>query len=348
MVRVDEVSFRKTMTALILTFLVVLSFFLIKPVLMSIVVALILVFIFSPIYDWLLKRIKSPNVTVSIIIVFLLTIIIIPMWFLLPLLIRQSFRIFQATQQIDFITPLQNIFPPLFATEQFSNEIGSIISSFTSNAANFVVNTFADMLLKLPTISLQLVVVFFTFFYVLRDREKVLRYVGSLSPFSKEMEKKLVHYSKGITSSVIYGQVIVGIVQGLIVGIGFFVFGVSNALFLTLLAALAGIFPIIGTILVWVPVMIYLITAGDNVAAIGVFAFGMISSTIDNILRPMIVSRRTDLHTAIIIVGMIGGAFMFGILGIILGPLILAYLVIIVELYRKKDIPNSLIREESN
>lgn len=346
MVRVDEVSFRKTMTGLILVVLTILSFFLLKPVLMAIVIALILAFIFSPVYDWLNKKIKSPNITVSIIILFLLALIVLPVWFLTPLLIRQSFRMFQAIQQIDFVAPLQNLFPSLFASEQFSSEIGGIISSFTSDAANFIVNFFASIILNFPTLSLQLVVVLFTFFYVLRDKEKVIKYVGSLSPFSKDVEKKLFHYSKGIASSVIYGQVIIGIIQGLIVGIGFFVFGVSNALFLTLLAALAGIFPIIGTILVWVPVMIYLITAGNNVAAIGIFIFGMFSSSIDNILRPLIVSRRTDLHTAVVIVGMIGGIFMFGILGVILGPLILAYLIIIIELYRKKNIPDSLIREE--
>lgn len=346
MVGIDEISIRRTLTAFIFLILAVLSFLLIKPVLMAIVVALILAFVFSPVYDWLLKRIKSPNLTVSMIIAFVLVIIVLPLWFLTPILIKQSFKIFQATQQIDFVTPLQNIFPSLFATEQFSSEIGGIISSFTSNAANYVVNFFARLLLDFPKLSLQLVVVLFTFFYVLRDKEKVLKYISGLSPFSKDVERKFAYYSKGISSSVIYGQVIVGIIQGIIVGIGLFVFGISNALFLTLLAALAGIFPIIGTALVWIPVMIYLIIAGNNVSAIGIFIFGIFSSTIDNFLRPMIVSRRTDLHTAVVIVGMIGGIFMFGILGVILGPLILAYLIIIIELYRKKDIPDSLIKEE--
>ncbi len=346
MVRVDEVYFRKIMTALILIVLTVLSFFLLRPVLMAIILALILAFIFSPVYDWLNKKLKKPNLSVSIIILFILAIIILPIWFLTPLLIRQSFKIFQAIQQVDFVTPLQRIFPSFFTSDQFSAEIGGIISSFTSDAANFIVNFFADFLLNFPTLSLQLVVVLFTFFYVLRDKDKVIEYIESLSPFSKAVEKKLFDYSRGIASSVIYGQVIIGMVQGIIVGIGFFLFGVSNALVLTLLAMLAGIFPIVGTVLVWIPVMIYLIIAGNNFAAIGVFIFGMISSTVDNFLRPMIVSKATDLHTGIVIVGMIGGLFLFGILGLIIGPLILAYLIIILELYRKKDVPEILIKQE--
>lgn len=345
MANVDENYFRKTISAFILIALAVLSFFLLKPVLMAIIVALILAFIFSPIYDFLVKKTNSKNFSVSLIMVFLLIIIFLPIWFLTPILIDQSLKVFQATQQIDFVGPLQKIFPALFASDQFSNEIGLIISSFTTKMANLLVNLFAGIILNFPTIFLQLIVVFFSFYFVLRDKKEVMNYVRSISPFSKEVEKKLFESSKGITASVIYGQVIVGVVQGIIVGIGFLIFGVPNALFLTLLAILAGIFPVIGTAIVWLPVLIYFMIAGNTISAIGILVFGAISTTIDNFLRPMIVSKRTNLHSAIVIIGMIGGLFMFGILGVILGPLILAYLIILLEVYRKRTFPNILIRE---
>lgn len=345
MTNIDENYFRKTISVFVLIALAVLSFFLLKPVLMAIIVALILAFIFSPIYDFLVKRTNSKNISVSLIMVFLLIIIFLPIWFLTPILIDQSLKVFQATQQIDFVGPLQKIFPALFASDQFSNEIGLIISSFTTKMANFLVNFFAGIILNFPTIFLQLIVVFFSFYFVLRDKKEVMNYVRSISPFSKEVEKKLFESSKGITASVIYGQVIVGVVQGIIVGIGFLIFGVPNALFLTLLAILAGIFPVIGTAIVWLPVLIYFMIAGNTLPAIGILVFGAISTTIDNFLRPMIVSKRTNLHSAIVIIGMIGGLFMFGILGVILGPLILAYLIILLEVYRKKTFPNILIRE---
>jgi predicted PurR-regulated permease PerM len=345
MMGVDENYFRKTVSGFILIALAVLSFFLLKPVLMAIIVALILAFIFDPVHDLLVKKTKSKNISVSLIIVFLLIIILLPLWFLTPIIIDQSLKVFQATQQIDFVAPLQKVFPALFASEQFSNEIGLIVSTFTTKMANFLVNFFSSIILHFPTIFLQLVVVFFTFYFVLRDKKEVLGYVRSISPFSKEVEKKLFDSSKGITASVIYGQVIVGVMQGIIVGIGFLIFGVPNALFLTLLAILAGIFPVIGTTIVWLPVVIYFMVAGNNLQSIGILIFGLISSTVDNFLRPMIVSKRTDLSSAIVIIGMIGGLFMFGILGVILGPLILAYLIILLEVYRKKPFPKILIRK---
>jgi predicted PurR-regulated permease PerM len=107
-----------------------------------------------------------------------------------------------------------------------------------------------------------------------------------------------------------------------------------------------GILPILGTPLVWVPVAIYMFIAGNNVAGWGVVVFGIISSTIDNILRPIFVSKMTKVHSGIVLISMVGGIFLFGILGIVIGPLIVAYLLIILELYRKKPVPGLIIQEE--
>jgi predicted PurR-regulated permease PerM len=122
---------------------------------------------------------------------------------------------------------------------------------------------------------------------------------------------------------------------------------VPNALFFTLLASLAGILPVIGTTLVWLPMAIYLLASGNTISAIGVTAFGLISSSIDNFLRPVIVSRKTKMHPAIVLVGMIGGLFFFGVLGFILGPLILAYLIILLEVYKNKRSSIVFIKENN-
>ena len=341
----DNIHTKKIMAMILLISLIVLSFFLIRPVLLSIIIAFILAFIFTPVYDFLYKYTKSKNLSAALIVFFLILLIILPIWFLTSILIEQAFGIFQASQQIDFVTPLKSIFPSLFASEQFSAEIGSILSSFTSRVANSIVNSLAQIILNFPTIALQLVVVFFTFFFVLRDKDKVVDYVKSLLPFSKEVEKKIFEYSKGITSSVLYGQVIIGILQGIIAGLGFFIFGVPNALFLTSMAMMAGIFPIIGTTIIWLPVAIYLFIGGNTVSAVGVVLFGLISSTIDNFLRPMIVARRTKIHSSILLISMIGGLFLFGILGFILGPLVISYLLIMLEIYRNRRTPEVFIQE---
>ena len=346
MTTINELYFEKVMTAIILIFLVVLSFLLLKPILLSIIFGLILAFVFTPVYQWFYKKTKSKNLSASIIIAVLILSIFLSIWFLTPILITQSFKIFQATLQIDFVSTLKGIFPGFFSSPQFSNQISSVFSSFLTNTSNSITNSLTNMLLDLPALSMQILVVLFTFFFVLRDQEQISDYIKSLLPFPKEVENKLFKYSSEITKSVLYGQVIIGIIQGLVAGIGFFIFGVPNALFLTLLAAIMGILPILGTPIVWAPVAIYMFIAGNNTGGWGIVVFGVISSTIDNILRPLFIARRTSISSAIILISMIGGLFFFGLLGFVIGPLVIAYLLIILELYRKK--PTGLIIHEDS
>lgn len=335
---IDESYFKKQGTLIILLILIVLSFLILKPILLSIIVGVILAVVFAPVYDLILKITNSKNLSSTIICVFLALLIILPIWFLTPIILKQSFEVYLFAQQIDFATPLKSFFPSAFASEAFSDEIASILFSFVTNLANTAVNSFSKFILNFPAFFFQLIVVFFTLFFVLRDKEQFSEYVKGVSPFSKDVEKKLFKSSRNITLSVIYGQVFIGLIQGIITGIGFFIFNVNNALFLTLLASLAGIFPIIGTTIIWLPVAVYLFIGDNTFASVGVVIFGVFASSIDNILRPMIVSRRTRMHPLILLIGMIGGLFFFGILGFILGPLILAYIFIILETYRKENV----------
>jgi len=343
----DDFYFKKITTTIPLIVLIVLSFFLLKPILLSIILGLILAFVFTPVYDKLYKITKSKNVSASLICLLLILLIILPLWFFTPIIVDQSIKIYLASQQMDFVTPIKNIFPSLFASEKFSAEIGSIIHSFVTKATNSLMNSLSQLILNFPTLFLQSLVVFFTFFFVLRDKEQLVSYIKSLLPVPKDIEKKLFESSKGITSSVIYGQIVVGIIQGLLIGVGFFIFSVPNALFLTFLACLAGVFPIIATAIIWVPVVIYFLIAGNTFPAIGIIIFGSISSSIDNFLRPIIVSKRTQMPSSLVLIGMIGGLFLFGVLGLILGPLILAYLLIVLEIYRKKDVSGIFIQQLS-
>jgi predicted PurR-regulated permease PerM len=116
---------------------------------------------------------------------------------------------------------------------------------------------------------------------------------------------------------------------------------------LTFLSIVAGVLPLIGSWIVWVPTVIVLLISGNTSQAVGLTIYGvLIVAWIDNILRPIIVSRRTSINPAIVLIGMIGGLFAFGFLGLILGPLILSYVILVTELYRQKQSESILIKEE--
>lgn len=334
----DEYIKRITSLAIIAT-LVVLSFLLLKPILMSIITGIVLAFIFYPIYTKLNKHFSNKNIAATIIALFLVLIIIIPTWFLTPMLLDETIHIFRVSQGIDLVTPLQELFPSLFASEDFSNEIGRTIQQFITGLTNSVMNMVSKLLLNFPTLLLQLMVALFTFYFVLRDNDDFVNYIQTLLPFSKAIEKKLFKSSRDITFSILYGQVLVGIGQGLLAGASFLIFGIENALLLTILAAVAGILPIIGSSIIWIPVAIFAFIKGDFVAVVGVIAFGLLASFLENSLKPMFVSKMTNIHSGLILMGMIGGVFMFGVLGFILGPLILSYLLIVLETFQNKKLP---------
>jgi len=329
--------FRKFLTIIIIAGLIALSFLVLKPILMSIIFGFILAFILSPLYNFFVRLTKHPTSSATIVCVLLIAVILVPIYLLTPLMINQTIKFYLSAQNTDYSNILESIFPSLTASGDFSVDFGSAIQSFVIKGGNYLLDSLSKIVLNFPVILLHLVVILFALFFALRDKDALIEYIKSLSPFSKEIESKLFKSSKEITASVLYGQVIVGIMQGIIIGIAFFIFGVPNAILLTALAVVLGVLPIIGPMFVWVPVLAYLLVEGNVVSSVGIFIFGILASNIDNILRPVFVSRFTRMHSSIVLIGMIGGLFLFGILGLILGPLILAYLLIILEVYRSKN-----------
>ena len=339
----NDPYFKKIATTVIFAIVVVLAFLVLKPILLSMVMGALLAFMFLPLFKYINKYIKSGLIS-SLLICFVLAIIVITMfWYLTPIFIEQSVRIFLKLQTMDMLSPLKEAFPTFFASEEFSVEVGSALSSFIGNLSAFTIGSFSNLLLNLPAISLQFFVVCFTFFFVLKDNDLMLKYLKSVLPFSRDVENRLFDQSKGITYAVVYGQIVTGLIQGVIVSIGIFAFGIPNATLLSLLALLAGVLPILGTTIVWIPLVIYLFATGALGDSAGILIFGVVASVIDNFLRPMIVSQRTNVHTSLVLVGMIGGVFMFGVLGLLLGPLILAYLFTILDIYRNKSEPDIFI-----
>lgn len=327
-----------------------MSFLILKQIVLYILLGFVLAFIFSPIYNFLVKIIKSPTLSATIISLILISLILLPIWFFTPLVIDQAFKLYLKAQNTNFTSILKGIFPSLFASEQFSTEVGGMIQSFITKLGNSALDILSNLILNFPTLMLNLVVVFFTFFFVLRDKDKLIGYIKSVSPFSKDVEGKLFQYSKDITAAILYGQVVIGFFQGIVMFIGFLLFDVPSAFILGIVSIIVGILPMVGPMIVWLPVMIYFIISNNNFAAIGILIFGLVASNLENILRPIFVSRRVKIHSAVVLVGMIGGLFFFGILGIILGPLILSYLIVILEVYRERRSKGSiyagLIRED--
>jgi len=160
------------------------------------------------------------------------------------------------------------------------------------------------------------------------------------------MEIKITKEFRGITNAIVFGQLVIGIIQGLALGAGLFFLGVPNVLTLTFIACLVSIIPLIGSWTVWLPISIFLFMEGQVWQGGFLFLYGaLFVSTLDNFLRPYFLSKNSGLPVSLSIIGTIGGLYFFGITGILLGPLVLAYVLIIIEFYQDGKLKELFERE---
>ena len=316
--------------------LLILSFLLLRPILMSVIFGFVLVFIFAPLYDLIHKKVKSASLCATIVTIILIVIITTFLIILVPIIFKESMNLFAFAQEIDFRDSVKNLLPNLNNIDTFAAQVDTVLHTFITDFSTDLLNSVTGFLKDFPVIFLQLTVVFFTFFFVLRDKKDFIEYIKTVLPFPKDVQDRLMKATSEVTASVLYGQLIIGFIQGIVAGIGYFLFGVPNPLLLTVLSIIAGILPIVGPFIVWVPIAIFLLVTGNTVALIGVSIFGIASSVIDNFLRPIMIGKRLMMNSLLAMLGFIGGILLFGVMGLILGPLIIAYLLIFLEVYRNK------------
>jgi predicted PurR-regulated permease PerM len=333
-------EFKNISMLLVFFVLLALSIFVIFPIIQPVIIGLLLAYLFNPLYKKILKLTKEKNLAAFIILLIIFFCVALPLWFLSPLIINQAFDMYLYLQNVDLAAIFNRILPSLITTELSKDFILTTNRLISSTASKFFISA-TDSLINLPILFLKLTISFFVLFFGLRDEEDIKNSLKSLSPFDKELEVKLTKNFNGITKSVVYGYIAIGVLQGVLTGIGLLIFKSPQPLFLTMIAIVGAIIPIIGAWIVWIPVSIYFFLSGNIVGAIGLFLWGAILvSWIDNILRPYIVSRKTDVSTVTVFVGMMGGLVSIGIMGLLLGPLILSYLLLLLESYKNKKEEN--------
>lgn len=170
-----------------------------------------------------------------------------------------------------------------------------------------------------------LVIMFMTLFFLLRDGKELVQSSLKNAPMQRGQLEKLLKHLHAVINAVVIGQLVTAVVQGALIGSLLWVLGIPNALFWGVIAALLSIIPVFGPFFVYIPATVYLFIQDRYVAAIVTFLFGfLIISQIDNVLRPYITSRTANIHPLIPILGVIGGLKLWGFVGFILGPIVLA------------------------
>jgi predicted PurR-regulated permease PerM len=225
-------------------------------------------------------------------------------------------------------------FPSLAVLERYQGPIAQKLGDLGSQAGSAILAWGSSAAGQAMTfLLLVFVMLYATFFFLVGGREalqKALYY----SPLPPEDEERIVGRFLSVARATVKGTLVVGVAQGALGGLGFWVAGIGGAVFWSVVMTALSVIPSIGTALVWVPAVVYLFAVGKRAAAVGLLAWcSLIVATIDNLLRPMLVGRDTKLPDVLILVSTLGGIMLFGITGFVIGPLIASMFVTVWEIY---------------
>lgn len=190
---------------------------------------------------------------------------------------------------------------------------------------------------SISSLVVNLLVMIFVLYFMLIGGKKMEAYVNDILPFSETNTQEVIHKINMIVRSNAIGIPLLAIIQGGVAMIGYLLFGAPNILLLGFLTCFATIIPMVGTALVWFPVAAYLAISGDWFNAIGIAAYGaIVVSQSDNLIRFILQKKMADTHPLITIFGVVVGLPLFGFMGVIFGPLLLALFFLFVDMFKKE------------
>lgn len=336
---------------LLVTALVLFLFWqILKPFILVIIVAAVVTVILSPIDKRLKKLLKRPRLSAVLLSVATFFLVFIPILTILFLMVTQASDLVRtATSDTSWLyelkssaTPIIQALPAPVQEEIAAVDLAAIGKSVASWAFQNVGNVFSS--------STQLVLNTFIFFlclyYLLVNREHLYNEALALSPLEDETDKMLLKRIVNTIRGVVFGVLLVALIQGVIAGIGMTIFGVPGSLIWGALTAVAGLVPIVGTAIVLIPAILYLFFTGSTAAAVGMLIWSMVFvSTIDNLIGPYLIGGRAHLHSFLVLISVLGGLAAFGSVGAIAGPTILAALLGLIELYKSGILTTGRVRK---
>ena len=177
----------------------------------------------------------------------------------------------------------------------------------------------------------------FLLYYFLKDGDRFVAWLRWVLPVPRAVQDDLFTAIDGITWAVLAGHVFVAVVQGLIAGVGLYAVAVPNALFWTAVMIVLALLPIVGSFLVWGPAAAYLALVGRPVAAVLLAAYGIVIVGLsDNYLRPIVVDRYAHVNPSVVIIGVVGGLYVIGFMGLFVGPIVIGALRVTLDVYREQ------------
>jgi len=329
-----------------------LLYLVLRPFLSSLLWATVLTVVFSPVYESLLGRVRGRRSLAAFATCLLvLLLIVIPVTLLGIVITQQSVALYhslesnigmlgqQGAERLAEFQQRPLVRQSLDFVGRWTGSGGIDLKTKAQqgvvSVSQFVVGMGASVLKGAGGVVFGFFVIFITMFFLLRDGSDILEFIAQMNLLPTAYSSAVLSRFRDISFATFYGTLLTAAVQGVVGGLILWILGIESPVFWGAVVSLFSLVPIVGTFIVWIPMSAYLFLVGQTTKGILVLALGgLIVASIDNVLKPIIIKGRTDMHPLLIFLSVLGGIQVFGFLGVLLGPLTIAVFLAFLNLYR--------------
>lgn len=334
---------------LLLAFLVgYLMFTVMAPFFIPIFWAIVLVILFYPYYQWLLRTVtRRPGLASLIACLSIAVFLIVPLAVVGSLMAGEFLNIYNWAEGYLAEVASKAHKSPLFIYPLLEKYLGGFIDVSTLNLkgifaeiisalAAYAGESVQSFVKSLAEFFINLFLAFFTMYFLFKDGDKLFKIVKDLIPITEHHKDDIIEKNRGVISATMYGGVLVGVIQAALGGLAFWFLGIPAALLMSFVMFFMTFLPSVGSAIIWAPVAVYLMLTGQIAGGIGLVIWGVfVIGLVDNIMRPYIIGGKTNLHPLLLFFSIFGAVNVFGLIGIIAGPLILSIGQAMIEFYHE-------------
>jgi predicted PurR-regulated permease PerM len=321
-------------------------FLIVEPFLVPLVWSAVLAIFFYPLHEKLLKRMKPTNAALTSTLGVTL-LLIVPALVVLVFTAREAL---DATAQVQNALAVHGQGPNeglLLRIEEWIRvrlpeswrglDLSSPLQQAGAKIASFLGERFAGLVKNLVSFFVDLFILIFALFFMFRDGDAVVRGVRHLLPFDEDIQADMLKESQELVFASVAVGLLLAAIQGFLGGVSFALVGTSAPLFWGALIAFFSLVPVVGSALIWGPAAIWLLFSGHwGKALLVVGICGGVSTVADNIVRPLLLRNRTRLNELLLFIGVLGGLEAFGLLGLVIGPTIVAAAMGMFQVYMER------------
>lgn len=295
--------------------------------------------IFKPMHLWIRRTLGGHRNTSALIATVVVTLaVLVPLGFF-------GFQIFKEAKDLYMFIANENVENGIVVktgvtlqryAPQLAPALSEDIGQYVGKGLQWVVTNLGAIFSSVATIAVDFILVLFTLFFLFRDEEVFRKMILAISPLQDAHSTELLDRVEAAIASVTKGTILIALSQGFLAGVGFAFVGIPNPILWASVAMFAAMIPAIGAGLVIVPAVVYLAFIGymPEATILAVWGLGVVGM-VDNLLRPMLIGRGIKIHPLIILFSALGGLQFFGIIGFFVGPVVLAVLFALFEMYPK-------------